>query len=135
MKFNAILLGILCLLISSNIAKANEYYCSQDTNSYNSNYIYDSSKTAEAYCGWLKDPFFSKKDPNRYVNCVKRYNELKTSFTKGICTPIYTKTYTQGSSKCIVHYFKTGAKLRETQRECYGSDIDSLKSQIDKIYK
>ncbi len=132
---NGILLSIFCILVCANITPANEYYCSQDTNLFNANYIYDTSKTTEAECEWLKDEFFAKNKPNGYANCVKKYNELKNSFTKGICTPILTKTYTQGNSKCTVHYYKRGEKLQKTQRECYGTNTDSLKSQIDKIYE
>ncbi len=131
---NGILLSIFFALICANITPANQYYCSQDTNLYNVSYIYDDSMTVEEKCEWLKKEFFAKKHPNGYADCVKKDNELKNSFIKGICTPILTKTYTQGNSKCTVHYFKRGEELKETLRDCYGTNTDSLESQIDKIY-
>ena len=135
--FNSILFGTLLITLGANVVSAAEYYCSQNPNMYSTDFIYDTSKNAEAKCEWLKESFFAKNNPNGYSNCLTNYKKLQTEYSQGKCTQILSKTYTKGNSKCTVQYFNRDTKLEKVSTSCMGNrdSIKALKSEIDKIYR
>ena len=139
MKKNFLILsGLVCILLSANLAIAKEFYCSQNANMYSSNLIYDTESTVSSKCDWLNDDFFTRKDPDkkRYQECVKNYNMIKAEYGKGNCTPILSKTFSQGNLSCTVDYFQLGSRKQRITTSCTGSgDKKSLESQINNFLK